>query len=176
MASMGCSWSNHTGRPMSGYNAAMKRRRPIRRILKWAGLAVCIFVFAAWVVSGRFRIEHIVRYSDVSFDIAISRGNLLVAWGPFARPSWFRNVTDFEEWHPHMGSSPRLDRYGKKGTHVVAPLWLLFLIVAVLTAALFYRDHRRIPPGHCQKCGYDLTGNMSGKCPECGAGVLIGER
>lgn len=26
----------------------------------------------------------------------------------------------------------------------------------------------RIPPGHCQKCGYNLTGNISGVCPECG--------
>ena len=24
------------------------------------------------------------------------------------------------------------------------------------------------PPGHCQKCGYNLTGNVSGVCPECG--------
>lgn len=23
-------------------------------------------------------------------------------------------------------------------------------------------------PGHCNKCGYDLTGNVSGTCPECG--------
>ena len=23
-------------------------------------------------------------------------------------------------------------------------------------------------PGHCQKCDYDLTGNVSGTCPECG--------
>lgn len=26
----------------------------------------------------------------------------------------------------------------------------------------------KYPPGHCKKCGYNLTGNMSGKCPECG--------
>lgn len=25
------------------------------------------------------------------------------------------------------------------------------------------------PAGACQKCGYNLTGNTSGKCPECGA-------
>ena len=24
---------------------------------------------------------------------------------------------------------------------------------------------------HCVKCGYDLTGNVSGVCPECGEGV-----
>ena len=29
-------------------------------------------------------------------------------------------------------------------------------------------DHAKYPPGHCQKCGYNLTGNVSGRCPECG--------
>jgi len=28
-----------------------------------------------------------------------------------------------------------------------------------------------IQPGHCQRCGYDLTGNVSGVCPECGAKI-----
>jgi hypothetical protein len=32
----------------------------------------------------------------------------------------------------------------------------------------FWRD-RRPPPHCCQGCGYDLTGNVSGRCPECGA-------
>lgn len=26
----------------------------------------------------------------------------------------------------------------------------------------------RVPPGHCPNCDYDLTGNVSGVCPECG--------
>jgi hypothetical protein len=26
-------------------------------------------------------------------------------------------------------------------------------------------------PGHCSRCGYDLTGNVSGQCPECGAAL-----
>jgi predicted RNA-binding Zn-ribbon protein involved in translation (DUF1610 family) len=51
---------------------------------------------------------------------------------------------------------------------VVFPLWMPFLAVAIPTAFLWHRDRRRIPPGHCQACGYDLTGNVSGKCPECG--------
>jgi predicted Zn-ribbon and HTH transcriptional regulator len=25
----------------------------------------------------------------------------------------------------------------------------------------------------CQKCGYDLTGNVSGRCPECGEAVKL---
>ena len=41
-------------------------------------------------------------------------------------------------------------------------------VVATPTAILFYRDRRRIPPNHCQRCSYNLTGNVSGRCPECG--------
>ncbi|HOW71952.1 MAG TPA: hypothetical protein PKY77_15240 [Phycisphaerae bacterium] len=38
------------------------------------------------------------------------------------------------------------------------------------TAVLLCLDFRRqYPPGCCCKCGYDLTGNLSGVCPECGA-------
>jgi hypothetical protein len=43
--------------------------------------------------------------------------------------------------------------------------------VAGLLAALLV-SRRLTPkgpkPGHCHKCDYDLTGNTSGRCPECG--------
>lgn len=47
------------------------------------------------------------------------------------------------------------------------------LIVPVGTAVAYYRWRMRIQrrpprgPG-CKRCGYDLTGNVSGVCPECG--------
>jgi hypothetical protein len=53
---------------------------------------------------------------------------------------------------------------------LVLPVWLLLVVVALPTTFLFWYD-RRIPPGHCQKCGYSLTGNTSGVCPECGEKV-----
>ena len=31
-----------------------------------------------------------------------------------------------------------------------------------------FRRWRRCRKGHCQSCGYDLQGNVSGVCPECG--------
>ena len=51
-------------------------------------------------------------------------------------------------------------------------LWYFAHIFAAypLIALVRGRFHR-IPPGHCQKCGYDLTGNESGTCPECGLEV-----
>lgn len=47
-------------------------------------------------------------------------------------------------------------------------LWIPFLLVSIPTAILFWRERHRVPRGHCPKCGYDLTANMSGRCPECG--------
>jgi len=46
------------------------------------------------------------------------------------------------------------------------PAWALlwaWLYVRTLNALL-----RRRPGVHCAACGYDLTGNVSGRCPECG--------
>lgn len=39
-----------------------------------------------------------------------------------------------------------------------------------------WRNHLLISrPGHfCIECGYDLTGNTSGRCPECGREVEAG--
>ena len=49
-------------------------------------------------------------------------------------------------------------------------LWIGFVIAAFATAIL-WRGDRRIPLGHCPHCGYDLTGNESGVCPECATPV-----
>jgi len=53
---------------------------------------------------------------------------------------------------------------------VTVPLWAVALAFAVRPAwcaAAWHRSARR-RPGHCGKCGYDLTANVSGVCPECG--------
>jgi len=56
--------------------------------------------------------------------------------------------------------------------------WLIPLLVAALYVACFafrsgraarrYTRHRRLIQGLCLACGYDLTANASGTCPECG--------
>ena len=45
-----------------------------------------------------------------------------------------------------------------------AAIGLPGVVVALAVAA----TGRKPRPGHCRACGYDLTGNISGKCPECG--------
>jgi predicted amidophosphoribosyltransferase len=52
------------------------------------------------------------------------------------------------------------------------PLWMLALM-SLAPAILFARWSRQLQPGYCRKCGYDLTGNASGVCPECGRAITI---
>ncbi len=50
---------------------------------------------------------------------------------------------------------------------IMVPFWLMLVVAGLPTLILWYRDR---PPreGYCDKCGYNLTGNTSGTCPECG--------
>jgi hypothetical protein len=72
--------------------------------------------------------------------------------------AWFR-----EPWLPGCAD---VGRYYA----VWVPIWVPFLAFAGPTVYLWSRD-RRPAPGHCPNCGYDLTGNVSGVCPECGQKV-----
>lgn len=49
------------------------------------------------------------------------------------------------------------------------PLWIPFVAFGIPAVWLWRRDRRQRGPGCCRRCGYDLTGNVSGTCPECGA-------
>jgi hypothetical protein len=53
------------------------------------------------------------------------------------------------------------------GGPTMFPLWIP-LFVLFIPATILWRRDRRPAPGAC-RCGYDLTGNTSGRCPECGS-------
>jgi hypothetical protein len=86
---------------------------------------------------------------------------------PFAvpTPGWIARRTNPElRWIPHAGSVPM----GTSQTsYVNFPLWMPILLSA-FGAFFFHRLGKPKRIGHCVKCQYDLTGNSSGICPECG--------
>ena len=64
-------------------------------------------------------------------------------------------------------------QFGNGGIQAVAvPHWLLFMLLAAYPTFSFvrgpFRRWRRKRAGTCLKCGYNLTGNVTGICPECG--------
>jgi hypothetical protein len=151
-------------RPWAGrYNRHMRRPSRFRRFAKWIGIAVCVLILSLWAWS----IRRGVQYSGPRVFVDIGAGS--VAFAPRD------HATASREWTPYrirgyLGlSAPGLIR-GRVGVGVLVPVWIPLLLVGLTTVFLWWRD-RSVPPGHCEGCGYDLTGNVSGVCPECGQKV-----
>lgn len=138
-----------------------------RRILKWTGLVLSILFAAAWVGTAVWAVDNSRR------STAISVGYGSVSWMHSDRISvtpwrgW--RFESFDLWWAYHRFLPKWNTLGGRGFILNVPLWIPLLIVATPTFIAWRRD-RKLPPGHCA-CGFNLTGNVSGRCPECGAKV-----
>ncbi|MFQ5429465.1 MAG: hypothetical protein ACE5E1_04060 [Phycisphaerae bacterium] len=57
---------------------------------------------------------------------------------------------------------------------LAAGVWALAIVVGCVVAWLSLRHdlpEKWAAEGKCRQCGYNLTGNVSGRCPECGAAL-----
>ena len=103
-------------------------------------------------------------------------------WAEFGSAAWYSSVGrprgpgNYLEI-PAVGSMllhPNLTRF-----RVAA--WVLFVVLVVapgwLLVSPIWRRRHCTSRGLCIECGYNLHGNTTGRCPECGAVVspLIGE-
>jgi len=54
--------------------------------------------------------------------------------------------------------------------------WFALMAGPVVGALLLLRDwHEGDITPHCRNCDYDLTGNVTGRCPECGTPIPYGD-
>ena len=159
----------------------MARRSRTRRVLKLVGITTCVLLIVSWGVSlglgllvrfspmpyqclianGRVSFTHIVDYQMLNSSFFPGRLQAFHADGSSLNPgdpSWYKFGTLF----PRGYSLPGIMR------GYTVPHWLLLVFAGVPTVWLFWRDRPSPVRGHCQRCGYDLTGNVSGVCPECG--------
>ncbi len=125
----------------------------------WVGCTLCALIAVAFVVSGWWRVG--AQVGDdcvylvagrilVGFRFFLGDGPFVVDGRPFGLGSW--NSWSF---------GPRWVKF---------PIYALFLAVAIPTLLVWRFWPKRVRPEHC-RCGYDLTGNASGVCPECGVEV-----
>ena len=76
-----------------------------------------------------------------------------------------------------VGFSYDSDAFGAQGMNgsdrgLYLPFLVPLLMVFMPTVLLIrYRRRHAMLPGLCQRCGYNLTGNTSGVCSECGAPI-----
>ena len=148
------------------------RRRQLRWWLKWAGLVACVTIAGLWGMAARWQV-----YVDAGrWEFAMVAGRIGCSHVMFDVGSGTRSILGYEPetWKDRFGLSWPESGPWSSGTHywsLEVPLWWLFLIAGIPSAYAWYRDRQSWAPGHCSKCGYNLTGNVSGRCPECGNAI-----
>ena len=160
------------------------RRCGAAAVLKWTGAGVCGAIFGIWFASGwiGFDISH---HTKALRFVGVYRGCLVIGRIPesFAPQGW--NVkflgpavlyplgtSQSSRWFWRANRTPARNRARQDAMQI--PLYIPFAIVAVPCASQFawdWRRTRRRQAGGCTQCGYDLAGNTTGVCPECGNGA-----
>src|SRR5262245_33607746 len=146
-----------------------------RRLLKWCGTTLCVLILGVAVLSFRWQYCGLMGYSVTLY----ARGGSIEAYWVgrfphlFAWPEWESSVplNHWPEWKyawSQQPTWPTLTHPSRGESLLTIPLWLPFVLIAIPTALLSWLDRRRVVTGKCRKCAYDLTGNTSGVCPECG--------
>lgn len=137
------------------------------------------------------------RFSDDAWEVQWTRGqvrlqrwrNLLEYPGavsePDRKPTWQvgRLGVGHVEWEAPPGgwlgfrtwARETMTSFSWDARRVWAvPAWAIVAALALVPAATLavrWSARRRRRAGRCGACGYDLTANVSGVCPECGAAI-----
>lgn len=152
----------------------MAKRISVRTWLIRAGALGSVMALALWVLSAKYQFRFANwRY----FGCEALFGTATVYLTPYGAegdvPSdWAFAVEPCDDWYLEWWFWYVQTYYAE--ITVWFPLWLLVLMLAVPTAILHWRGRRAPLPGCCSNCGYDLTGNVSGRCPECGTEIGFG--
>lgn len=129
------------------------------RIFKWVGLVACVLIAMPFVLSFHWGI----MFSWGNYSAACESAHVIAGYSKVVDRAWevqFYAGVPGPFWGPFSATAAG-------GRWVILSLWFPLALIGLPTIVAWRRD-RGYPTGHCSKCGYDLTGNVSGVCPESG--------
>ena len=110
-----------------------------------------------------------VTYSDQDLVYGRSPSGLVTNWDPSVANNLEINTGDGRPWN-RVGLDYSFGVVTPTLHRMTAPhaLPAIGFAAAPALSALFWRRRQIRAAHHCRSCGYNLTGNVSGVCPECG--------
>ena len=156
--------------PPEEANTKTPRRERVCRAIRIAGLVVCAILAVTWAASAFVRLTILTNVWAVEVgDGGISI--MSIDWLPSRWWGWrVMTVRPSQGLAFHLGLrwpsfEPRSSSLWAF-THI--PIWLLFVMTYAMTGVVTWPLRWHPGRGTCRRCGYNLTGNTSGRCPECG--------
>jgi len=147
----------------TGWYCAMGRTGRVALITSIAfGFLWCLSLFVGLYVRFSSRSEFVFRTGGVlvkSYETAVRFPPERFAFIDPLGPAIWR----FDAGKRMVLANPPLPEWN----YILIPVWPAVLIPFVTFCIQFAR-RPRMKAGHCTQCGYNLTGNASGTCPECG--------
>jgi hypothetical protein len=183
------------------YLAASKdprgRGRSRSTLLLGVGAGLALVVAGLWVASTWWaadlsigRVSLNVGGGSISGSLCDDATADALSFGvtPYNQPAeWWWSWSDetwsfYASFSPPMlplGSSPPSPVWAPIGVpatpvriqELTIPLWMVWLLVLAPTLWLWWKG--RVAPGSCMCCAYDLAGNTTGTCPECGKAAAL---
>jgi len=135
---------------------ATSRQQKKRRKARLIGLGLTLVLLFLWLTSMRYTFGYIGSFAGVYFEsgaytVFATHGQMpATGWIGVGRSRW-----SVIWW------------FDVPALYPMTAVWIP-LVAVLIPTSLLCLPCRRFPAGHCQECGYDLTGNVSGVCPECG--------
>lgn len=166
----------------------------VRRLALIGAIGLTAVSMTAGALSGFFTACLFGEHGQACYGLG--RGAVFIGWLHPMTPAWNRfGIRDAEigdlrrwecDWHsfdqtwlPHrrLVALTPVRPTDRRRTFIMGmydcillPLWPIVAGSSLATMFLWLR-RRRLIPGHCGACGYDLQGNVSAVCPECGSPV-----
>ena len=152
-------------------------RTRTRKIIKWTSFSGALILAAVLALASNWYVEYydwtgktkyLVAFVHTGVVVLTESGNNPTA--PRRGKGWRINRANTQStiW-PRIRFKSSLNQFS-----VWVPLWCPILLLT-LTSALTWRGKKALYPS-CSSCEYDLTGNTSGVCPECGAAIVNDHR
>ena len=162
-------------------------RRPIVTLVATVSLLLWVTVLVIWVRSFRTDEHFYFSYHSKAYRILIRSGATIVDNDPEIVAQTEREEKARRAIAAVPGSMfllfvPRGERVvsppsqiplpWSKSSYVPLPAAAVLLLIAPFSVVVNWGAQRkRVKLGLCARCGYDLTANTSGVCPECGSKV-----